>query len=101
MVRNAKPESAAIAAKILIWPHSPAHRGVCNPAPPQFLCEVCLFCTRERPLRSVSYHFLHSRSGVTMKKIALATAAILAILSVAGCAQVGKGKAPPPVVTKG
>jgi predicted small lipoprotein YifL len=36
-----------------------------------------------------------------MKKIALGTAIILAVLSVAGCAQVGKGKAPPPVVTKG
>ncbi|HEX8827921.1 MAG TPA: ABC transporter [Xanthobacteraceae bacterium] len=37
-----------------------------------------------------------------MKKLALATAAILALLSIAGCAQyVGKGKAPPPVVTKG
>jgi hypothetical protein len=37
-----------------------------------------------------------------MKKLALATAAMLALLSVAGCAQyVGKGKAPPPVVTKG
>jgi hypothetical protein len=35
-----------------------------------------------------------------MKKVALATAAMLALL--AGCAQyVGKGKAPPPVVTKG
>jgi len=39
-----------------------------------------------------------------MKKIALLTAAALALLSVAGCAQdmgMGKGKAPPPVVTKG
>jgi hypothetical protein len=37
-----------------------------------------------------------------MKKLALATAAMLALLSIAGCAQyVGKGKAPPPVVTKG
>ena len=37
-----------------------------------------------------------------MKKLALATAAVLALLSIAGCAQyVGKGKAPPPVVTKG
>jgi hypothetical protein len=36
-----------------------------------------------------------------MKKLALATA-MLALLSIAGCAQyVGKGKAPPPVVTKG
>lgn len=37
-----------------------------------------------------------------MKKIVIATAAVLALLSIAGCAQyVGKGKAPPPVVTKG
>lgn len=36
-----------------------------------------------------------------MKTIAVGTAIILALLSVAGCAQVGKGKAPPPVVTKG
>ena len=39
-----------------------------------------------------------------MKKLALATAAVLTLLSIAGCADVGyfgKGKAPPPVVTKG
>jgi hypothetical protein len=37
-----------------------------------------------------------------MKKLALATAAVLTLLSNAGCAQYyGKGKAPPPVVTKG
>ena len=37
-----------------------------------------------------------------MKKLALATAAVLALLSIAGCGSlVGKGKAPPPVVTKG
>jgi predicted small secreted protein len=36
-----------------------------------------------------------------MKTIALGAAVVLALLSVAGCAQVGKGKAPPPVVTKG
>ena len=37
-----------------------------------------------------------------MKKLALATAAVHALLSIAGCgAYVGKGKAPPPVVTKG
>ncbi len=37
-----------------------------------------------------------------MKKLALATAAILALLSITACAQyVGKGKAPPPLVTKG
>jgi ABC-type Zn uptake system ZnuABC Zn-binding protein ZnuA len=38
-----------------------------------------------------------------MKKLSLAMAAVLALLSIAGCTQsgVGKGKAPPPVVTKG
>jgi hypothetical protein len=37
-----------------------------------------------------------------MKKLALPMAAVLALLSIAACAQyVGKGKAPPPVVTKG
>ncbi|MGA8323647.1 MAG: ABC transporter [Xanthobacteraceae bacterium] len=41
-----------------------------------------------------------------MKKISVAMAAVLALLSIAGCAQYngeyyGKGKAPPPVVTKG
>jgi predicted small lipoprotein YifL len=37
-----------------------------------------------------------------MKKVGLAMAAALALLSIAGCAQyMGKGKAPPPVVTKG
>jgi hypothetical protein len=37
-----------------------------------------------------------------MKKLALAMAAVLALLSIAGCGTyVGKGKAPPPVVTKG
>jgi hypothetical protein len=39
--------------------------------------------------------------GTTMKTLAVGTAVILAILSLAACAQVGKGKAPPPVVTKG
>jgi hypothetical protein len=39
-----------------------------------------------------------------MKKAALLTAAVLSLLSVAGRAQdigMSKGKAPPPVVTKG
>jgi predicted small lipoprotein YifL len=37
-----------------------------------------------------------------MKKLAVSMAAMLALLSIAGCAQyTGKGKAPPPVVTKG
>ena len=44
------------------------------------------------------------QGGCSMKKIALLTAALLALSSVAASAQtyVGKGKAPPPpVVTKG
>jgi predicted small lipoprotein YifL len=38
-----------------------------------------------------------------MKKLSLAIAAVLTLLSIAGCAQyeMGKGKAPPPVITKG
>jgi hypothetical protein len=37
-----------------------------------------------------------------MKTFALATAAVLALLSIAGCGTyVGKGKAPPPVVNQG
>lgn len=40
--------------------------------------------------------------GISMKKLALAAAAVLALMSITGCAQYyGKGKAPPPVVTKG
>jgi hypothetical protein len=44
---------------------------------------------------------------VMTERVAFAMAAVLALLSIAGCAQyygqefVGKGKAPPPVVTKG
>ena len=39
----------------------------------------------------------------SMKKLSLAVATMLALLSIAGCAQyeMGKGKAPPPVITKG
>jgi len=47
-------------------------------------------------------NFVMTRGSTFMKELALATAAVLALLSIAGCAQyVGKGKAPPPVVTKG
>jgi hypothetical protein len=43
-----------------------------------------------------------ARGVTSMKKLALSLAAVLALLSIAGCAQYyGKGKAPPPVVTKG
>jgi len=45
--------------------------------------------------------FQRHNMGAKMKKLAFGTAVVLALLSMAGCAQVGKGKAPPPVVTKG
>jgi hypothetical protein len=57
----------------------------------------------QRSLRSGDVIVLCVHDGVaSMKKLSLAMAAMLALLSIAGCAQyVGKGKAPPPVVTKG
>ncbi len=49
--------------------------------------------------------FVMTERVASMKKLSLAVAAVLALLSIAGCAQYdgyyGKGKAPPPVVTKG
>jgi ABC-type Zn uptake system ZnuABC Zn-binding protein ZnuA len=36
-----------------------------------------------------------------MKKLVFALLATVVAFSVAGCASMGKGKAPPPVVTKG
>ena len=42
----------------------------------------------------------HLTGELRMKKVAVAVALIVASLSLAGCF-VGKGKAPPPVVTKG
>jgi hypothetical protein len=43
-----------------------------------------------------------AKRSTLMKKVVIAMAAVLALLSIAGCAQyMGKGKAPPPVVTKG
>jgi hypothetical protein len=44
----------------------------------------------------------YDKGTTSMKKLSLGMAAVLALLSIAGCAQYyGKGKAPPPVVTKG
>jgi hypothetical protein len=60
----------------------------------------CGFSALEASARS-RYRLLVMTGGFFMKKLALATAAVLALLSIAGCANVGKGKAPPPVVTKG
>ena len=41
--------------------------------------------------------------GIPMKKVLIALVATLVAVSVAGCAGIGKGKgkAPPPIVTKG
>jgi hypothetical protein len=36
-----------------------------------------------------------------MKKLVIALLATMVAVSVSGCAGMGKGKAPPPVVTKG
>ena len=63
-------------------------------------CKLWLFCTSEAPA-SFLFWGVRFLDGGTMKKLAVGTAVILAILSLAACAQVGKGKAPPPVVTKG
>jgi len=51
--------------------------------------EVCIVWREER--------------GTQMKKVLIALVATLVAVSVAGCAGIGKGKgkAPPPIVTKG
>lgn len=56
--------------------------------------------TRGRAVPSLRFRD-HEIGERVMKKIAIATSAVLALLSIAGCANMGKGKAPPPVVTKG
>lgn len=58
------------------------------------------FCAHE-----LRYLCIPIQGGTPMKKLLVATAALLAALSLAACAgkaPIGKGKAPPPpVVTKG
>ena len=64
---------------------------------------VCVFPTLEdaAPAR-VAFASYDARGVLFVKRLALGMAAVLALLSIAGCAQYyGKGKAPPPVVTKG
>ena len=39
--------------------------------------------------------------GTPMKKVLVALVATLVAVSVSGCVGIGKGKAPPPIVTKG
>ena len=68
---------------------------------PQIDCQLWLFCTSEATASFLFWGVQFIGMGGTMKKVAVGTAVILAILSLAACAQVGKGKAPPPVVTKG
>jgi hypothetical protein len=65
---------------------------------------MCLFST-SGGLISFVFWIRHDKGMTPMKKLSLGMAAVLALLSIAGCAQyIGKGKAPPPaapVVTKG
>ncbi len=66
-----------------------------------FKYRVCLFSTSAEGSSSGSLT-RHDKGTTAMKKLSLGMAVVLALLSIAGCAQyVGKGKAPPPVVTKG
>ena len=39
--------------------------------------------------------------GTPMKKVLVALVATLVAVSVSGCVGIGKGKAPPPIVSKG
>jgi hypothetical protein len=75
-----------------------------SPDLPQLKCPLCLFSTSGRVIALV-FWIRHDKGTTPMKKVSLGMAAVLALLSIAGCAQyVGKGKAPPPaapVVTKG
>lgn len=53
-----------------------------------------------------NFRVCHDKEGAVKTTLALMTAAVLTLLSIAGCAQYdgyyGKGKAPPPpVITKG
>ena len=65
----------------------------------------CPLCRDSRKLALVEYAATVGASWqgeYHMKKLSLIVAAAIALLSIAGCAQyIGKGKAPPPVVTKG
>jgi len=36
-----------------------------------------------------------------MKKLLVATIMVLAVASLSGCGSIGKGKAPPPIITNG
>ena len=64
----------------------------------------CVFSALEQAGTALVWLKCHDKGEFSfMKTLALGTATVtvLALLSTAGCAQTGKGKAPPPVVTKG
>jgi hypothetical protein len=64
---------------------------------------VCLSCTSGIiPVSLGSICVSRDDLGAELvKKLVLAAAAVLTLLSITGCTNTGKGKAPPPVVTKG
>ena len=95
------PSSLAVCRFLPIWlVPSPQKSRLSATVPARSRLRVCLSNTRgERPS---PVPFARHDGGTFMKKLALGMAAVLALLSIAGCAQYyGKGKAPPPVVTKG
>jgi len=67
----------------------PSLAGIVGGAPPYY-----------RKLAGRAAETIHGRLVAALQGD-VSPAAVLALLSIAGCAQVGKGKAPPPVVTKG
>ena len=77
----------------------------CRPSASPFAFEDRFLGEITGVISPVTDSFVVTKEGA-MKALALLTAAALTVLSVAGCAQYadgyyGKGKAPPPVVTKG
>ena len=52
-------------------------------------------------IASVQRRGICQHRGYPMKKVLIALVATLVAVSVSGCVGVGKGKAPPPIVTKG
>ena len=68
-------------------------------------CDGCAFfaleyCAKERIIRRVKPLGDSMSKMVAWKKVALALALVITSLSLGGCF-VGKGKAPPPIATRG
>jgi hypothetical protein len=71
-----------------------------------FGCILWLFSTSSAAeIRVAMSHCVHHRGqylkGIPMNKLLIALIATLVAVSVSGCVGIGKGKAPPPIVTKG